>query len=277
MISRNGRTVRASVRLEWRDPMRQVLAGHAAAAGVVAGPAPEVAPGRIRPDHAAVGKRLARRQAATACGAGQHERVLAPGGARVGRLPHRLEFVQLHALKAKPTASKRAFRFGFGWAGAAASGGRVAGEWRGWSNLPAEDPPTWTGANPGSAGPGTNAASGRPGRRGGSGSGESGRIRAVTVSCDLEWSQRRDRRRRSSAEQLDSRYGHLHMSRLGRVPRGGEAGPERTLEIPGSRRFGSARTPEVAERAQVGGHLRPTDLSSEAGRRLGTGRARPPG
>ena len=273
MISRNGRTVRASVRLEWRDPMRQVLAGHAAAAGVVAGPAPEVAPGRIRPDHAAVGKRLARRQAATACGAGQHERVLAPGGARVGRLPHRLEFVQLHALKAKPTRAPRAFRFGFGWA----SGGRVAGEWRGWSNLPAEDPPTWTDANPGSAGPGTNAASGRPGRRGGSGSGESGRIRAVTVSCDLEWSQRRDRRRRSSAEQLDSRYGHLHMSRLGRVPRGGEAGPERTLEIPGSRRFGSARTPEVAERAQVGGHLRPTDLSSEAGRRLGTGRARPPG
>jgi len=46
--------------------MRQVEAVHAAAASVVAGHPPEVAPGRIRAEQAAIAQRLAGRQAATA-------------------------------------------------------------------------------------------------------------------------------------------------------------------------------------------------------------------
>jgi hypothetical protein len=107
--------------------------------------------------------------------------------------------------------------------------------------------------------------------------GRIGRIRtnsALTASRDLEWSHRRDLRRRAEPADSDSRYGHLHMTRLGRVPRGGEAGPERTLEIPEVPAIRLRANPEVAERAQVGGHPRPADLSREAGRRLGTGRSR---
>jgi len=206
-------------------------------------------PGRPRsgarphpPVHAAVGKRLARRQAATACGAGQHERVLAPV-ARGRATPPPARIVQLHALKAtRQGATSVSIRIRM------AARRRVAGEWRGWSNLPLRTA-NWTDANP--------VARVRyerriwpSGRRAGSGSGESGRIRAVRVSCDLEWSQRRDHGV-APAPSSWTRATGICICPVGRVPRGGEAGPERTWRFLRSRRFGSARTPEVAERAQV--------------------------
>ena len=77
--------------------MRQVQARNPTAAGIVAGHSPEVPPGRIWSDVAAVVERFTRRQAAAARGARQDDRTVAARGAWRGDLLGRLEVVQVHA------------------------------------------------------------------------------------------------------------------------------------------------------------------------------------
>jgi hypothetical protein len=92
--------------------MWQVHARNAAAAGVVAGHSKEMPPGRVGAQQAAVRDRFACRQPATTGRASQHERILAAHRARERRLPYRLEFVQLHAIKLRRSLPDERFDSG---------------------------------------------------------------------------------------------------------------------------------------------------------------------
>ena len=134
--------------------MWQVHARNAAAAGVVAGHSKEMPPGRVGAQQAAVRDRFACRQPATTGRASQHERILAAHRARERRLPNRLEFVQLHALKLRRPPPDERFDSGrigsragwvawlrAGWRGCGLGG--VAAGWVAWLR-----PPHWPGPVP---------------------------------------------------------------------------------------------------------------------------------
>ena len=110
--------------------MRQVQARNPTAAGIVAGHSPEVPPGRIWSDVAAVVERFTRRQAAAARGARQDDRTVAARGAWRGDLLGRLEVVQVHAQDS--TAQPPAGQLRLGNSSGRTGAGDRPGPWGEW-------------------------------------------------------------------------------------------------------------------------------------------------